>query len=130
MFLQGIEQRGGKAEVALHELSGILRAVHTCKIEHEITFLAPCIKLLRRGIKVELEDFIYLQVSVATGLAILDIIELGAKILAYKAFGACYQYLHAFLLDKVTLSAQFLLDIFQSANLGLGLFQIQTVGIV
>ena len=123
MFLQGIEQRGGKAEVALHELSGILRAVHTCKIEHEITFLAPCIKLLRRGIKVELEDFIYLQVSVATGLAILDIIELGAKILAYN-------YLQAFLLDKVTLSAQFLLDIFQSANLGLGLFQIQTVGIV
>ena len=36
MLLESIEQRGSKAEIALHEVFRVLRSVHSGKIEHEI----------------------------------------------------------------------------------------------
>ena len=90
MSLQRVEQGGGKAEVALHELIIVLGAVDASEVEHEVTFLAPCVKLLGSGLEVVLEDFLDRQVAVATGLAVFDVIELGAKVLADEAFGTSY----------------------------------------
>lgn len=90
MSLQCVKQGGGKAEVTLHELVIVLGAVYASEIEHEVTLLAPCVKLLGGGIEVEFEDFLDRQVAVATGLAVFDVIELGAKVLADEAFGTSY----------------------------------------
>ena len=90
MGLQRVKQGGGEAEVTLHELVIVLGAVYASEIEHEVTLLAPCVKLLGGGIEVEFEDFLDRQVAVATGLAVFDVIELGAKVLADEAFGTSY----------------------------------------
>ena len=87
MGLQCVKQGGGEAEVTLHELVIVLGAVDASEIEHEVTFLAPCVKLLGGGVEVVFEDFLDRQVAVATGLAVFDVIELGAKVLAHEAFG-------------------------------------------
>lgn len=50
MGLQCVKQGGGKAEVTLHELVIVLGAVYASEIEHEVTFLAPCIELLGGGV--------------------------------------------------------------------------------
>lgn len=90
MGLQRVKQGGGEAEVTLHELVIVLGAVYASEIEHEVTFLAPCVKLLGGGVEVVFEDFLDRQVAVATGLAVFDVIELGAKVLADEAFGTSY----------------------------------------
>ena len=90
MGLQCVKQGGGEAEVALHELVIVLGAIDASEIEHEVALLAPCIELLGSGVEVVFEDFLDRQVAVATGLAVFDIIELGAKVLADEAFGTCY----------------------------------------
>ena len=90
MSLQRVEQGGGEAEVALHELVIVLGAVDASEVEHEVALLAPCVELLGSGIKVILKHFLDRQVAVATGLAVFDVIELGAKVLANEAFGTGY----------------------------------------
>lgn len=90
MGLQRVKQGGGEAEVTLHELVIVLGAVYASEIEHEVALLAPCVELLGGGIEVVFEDFLDRQVTVATGLAVFDVIELGAKVLADEAFGTGY----------------------------------------
>ena len=90
MSLQSVKQGGGEAEVALHELVIVLGTVDASEVEHEVTLLAPGVELLWSGVEVVLEDFLDRQVTVATGLAVFDIIELGAKVLANEAFGTSY----------------------------------------
>ena len=90
MGLQCVKQGGGEAEVTLHELVFVLGAVYASEIEHEVALLAPCVELLGGGIEIVLEDFLDRQVAVATGLAVFDVIELGAKVLADEAFGTSY----------------------------------------
>ena len=90
MGLQCVKQGGGEAEVTLHELVIVLGAVYASEIEHEVTFLAPCVKLLGGGVEIVLEDFLDRQVAVATCLAVFDVIELGAKVLANEALGTSY----------------------------------------
>lgn len=90
MGLQCVKQGGGEAEVTLHELVIVLGAVYASEIEHEVALLAPCVKLLGGGIEIVLEDFLDRQVAVATCLAVFDVIELGAKVLADEAFGTSY----------------------------------------
>ena len=90
MSLQRVEQGGGEAEVTLHELVIVLGAVDASEVEHEVALLAPCVELLGGGIEVVFEDFLDRQVAVATGLAVFDVIELSAKVLANEAFGTSY----------------------------------------
>ena len=90
MGLQCVKQGGGETEVALHELVIVLGAIDASEIEHEVALLAPCIELLGGRVEVVLEDFLNRQVAVATGLAVFDVIELGAKVLADEAFGTSY----------------------------------------
>lgn len=87
MGLQCVKQGGGEAEVTLHELVIVLGAIYASEVEHEVARLAPCVELLGGGVEVVFEDFLDRQVAVATGLAVFDVIELGAKVLANEAFG-------------------------------------------
>ena len=94
VLLEGVEECGGESEVALHELFRVLWAIHACEVEHEVAFLAPLIELLGSGVDVVFINGINLQVTIPTRLAILYVIELGAKVSAYKTFSSCNQYLH------------------------------------
>ena len=105
VFLESIKKGAGKAEVALHEILRILRAVDSGKIEHEIALGAPLLELLRGTVKVVLEDLVYCEISVAPGLAGPYVIELGAKVLSYETLGSGYKYLHYFARLAIPLSS-------------------------
>ena len=90
---EGVQEGGGEAEVAPHELLRVLRAVHTGQIEHKVGLGAPRIKLLRRGVNVVLVDLLHGYVIVA-GLTVADVAQLGAQVPAHKAFGTCNKYSH------------------------------------
>ena len=96
MFLQCIEQDGSKTEVALHELVIVLRTIHSSKIKDEVALLTPRVELLRSRIDVVFEDFIYLKVSIAAGLAFFYVVQLAAKVLSHESFGAGNENLHYF----------------------------------
>ena len=63
MLAQGVEQYGGEAEIAFHELFLVLGAVHAGKVEDEVAVTAPLVKLLGRGVNVILIDFFNLHVN-------------------------------------------------------------------
>ena len=54
--LEGLEQRGGEPEVALHELRLVLGAVDAREIEDEVRAGAVALQLLRGGVDVVLHD--------------------------------------------------------------------------
>ena len=56
MFLQRIQQGGGKAEVAFHKLCRVFRAVHPGQVEHEIGLPAITVQQGRVGIHIILEQ--------------------------------------------------------------------------
>ena len=88
MSLKGVEQNRSETEVTLHKLVIVLGAVYAGKVEYEVTFLAPLVKLLGCRVDVILEDLIYYEVSVAASLAVFYIVELSTKVFAYKTFGS------------------------------------------
>ena len=90
IFLQGIKQCICKAEITFHEFIIVFRAVYPSKVEYEIDFFAPIIKLFRSRVKIVLEYVTDLQFTITTSLTVLDVIKLGTKILPYKTFGTGY----------------------------------------
>ena len=90
---ESVQEGGGEAEVAEHELLGILRAVHPGKVEYEVGPGAPRVQLPGCGVDVVLVDLIHGYVIVA-GPAVADVAQLGAQIPAYEAFGTCNKYFH------------------------------------
>ena len=48
VLLERVQQRGGKAKVALHELLVVLRAIHASEVEHKVAVRAVGVQLLRR----------------------------------------------------------------------------------
>ena len=89
VLLQRVEQCGRETEVALHELLRVLRAVHSCQIEHEVALLTPLVQLLGSGVDVVGIDGIHLYTCVPTCLALLDVVELRAEVPSYEASGSC-----------------------------------------
>ncbi len=98
VFLKGIQQGRGESEIALHELLLILRTVDSGQIEHEVAVPAPSVQIVRCGVEIIFVYFRYGQVAVASGLAVLYVVELCTQILSYEAFCSGYQYLHLLLL--------------------------------
>ena len=101
VLFERVQQGAGEAEIALHELLRVLRAVHAGQVEHEIGLGAVLIQQLAGCIEVELHhlDALPLQRG-ALGLAIADIFQLGTKVLANKALRACNQYIHSMIFIK------------------------------
>ena len=88
MPLQRIQQRGRKAEVALHELALILGAVHAGQVENKAAGLAVCIQVLPRAVKIILENAADFQAGPGAVPALLDIAEAADQVLSHKAPGA------------------------------------------
>ena len=86
VFLEGVQERAGEAEVALHELILVLGAVHTGEIEDEVGLAAVHVQILRGGIDVIFIDLGDLRFrlrgsgaySVAAGLAVANVLQLRA----------------------------------------------------
>ena len=89
MLLQGVEECRGKAEIALHEFLGVLRTVHSGKVEYEVAVAAPLIELLGGGVEVVLIHGINLHIAIPASLPLLYVVELGAEVSAYKALRSC-----------------------------------------
>ena len=87
VLAQGIEQCGCKAEIALHKLVWILRAIDPGKVEHKVGFAAIAVELVGSRVDVVLEHFIDHNIAIELCLAVLDIVELCHKIAPNKAFG-------------------------------------------
>ena len=89
-----VEEGGREAEVALHELPAVLRAVHAREVEHEAAVAAPLIQLLGSRVKVVFIYGVYVQVPVVPRLAVADVAQLTYKIAPYEAFRPRNQYVH------------------------------------
>ena len=88
--LEGLEQRRGEPEIALHELGLVLGAVDARKVEDEVGAGAVAVQLLGRGVDVVLHELERQQVPVfgAAVLAVADILEGAAEVPAHEAPGA------------------------------------------
>ena len=90
IFLQGIKQYTCKAEVSFHELVIVLGAVYTRKVKYKVRLFTPIVKLFRSRVKIVFKYFINFQITVTTSLSVLDVTQLGTKVLPYKTFGTSY----------------------------------------
>ena len=88
--LQGVQQRGGEPEVALHELGLVLGAVDAGQVEDEVRAGAVVLQLLRGRVDVVLHHLEREQclVFLAAVLAVADILERAAEVPSHEAPGA------------------------------------------
>ena len=88
--LQGVEQRGGEPEVALHELGLVLGAVDAGQVEDEVGAGAVAVELIGRRADVVLHDLEREQarVSLAAVLAVADVLQRAAEVLPDEALRA------------------------------------------
>ena len=88
--LEGVEQRGGEPEVALHELGLLLGAVDAGQVEHEVGAGAAVIELPGRRVDVVLHDLERQQrlILLTAVLAVPYVLEGAAEVPADEAPGA------------------------------------------
>ena len=88
--LEGVQQRGGEPEVALHELGLVLWAVDARQVEDEVGAGAVVLQLGGRRVHVVLHDLEGQQVRVllASVLAVPYVLEGAAEVPAHEAPGA------------------------------------------
>lgn len=94
--LQGIQQRGGEPEVALHELGLLLGAVDAGQVEHEVGAGAEVLQLPGRRVDVVLHDLEGQQARVllAAVLAVPYVLQRAAEVPADEAPRAGDEYAH------------------------------------
>lgn len=88
--LEGVQQRGGEPEVALHELGLVLGAVDAGQVEHEVGARAIIVQLLGHRVDVVLLDLEWKErlVFLAAVLAVADVLQRAAEVPADEAPGA------------------------------------------
>ena len=96
VLLDCIQQRGGKAKIALHELLIVLRAVHASEVEHEVAVCAVCIQLLRRAVDVVAVDVVDVDVRACAVLAVSDVFQVVDESRADHALRAGDEDVHFF----------------------------------
>ena len=89
VLFQAVQQVRCKAEVALHEVFWILRAIHACQIEHKVCFLAVLVQLRRGGIQIILEDFFNIQCRASLIFPIPDVFQVVAQGSSHHALCTC-----------------------------------------
>ena len=87
MALEGLKQRGGEPEVALHELGLVLGAVDAREIEHEVRAGAVVVELIRSRVDVILHDLERQQggVFLAAVLAVPYVLQRAAEVPPHEA---------------------------------------------
>ena len=93
VVLQGIQQRGGKAEIALHKLFLILRPVDARQIEYEIRSLAETVQQTGIGVDIELHDLVNEDFAGAV-LPFLNVAKIAYQVLTHESLGAGNQNFH------------------------------------
>lgn len=90
MALQGVQQRGGEPEVALHELGLVLWAVDAGQVEDEVGAGAVVLQLRGRRVDVVLHDLEGQQARVllAAVLSVADVLQRAAEVFPDEAPGA------------------------------------------
>lgn len=88
--LQGVQQRGGEPEVALHELRLVLGAVDAGQVEDEVGAGTVVLQLAGRRVDVVLHDLEgkKARVLLASVLAVADVLQRAAEVPAHEAPGA------------------------------------------
>ena len=88
--LQGVQQRGGEPEVALHELGLVLGAVDAGQVEHEVRSGAVAVQLSGRRVDVVLHDLEREQarIPLASVPAVPYVLQRAAEVPADEAPGA------------------------------------------
>ena len=84
MLFECIEELRGKAEVAFAEVVGILGAVDSGEVEHEVGLAAVAVELAGRGVDVVFKDLVNGEVIEAAVFTLFY----GAEVSANEAFGA------------------------------------------
>lgn len=94
--LQGVQQRGGEPEVALHELRLVLGAVDARQVEDEVGAGAVVLQLPRGRVEVVLHDLEREQARVfgSAVLAVADVLQSAAEVPADEPPGAGDEYAH------------------------------------
>ena len=105
MRFERVQQGGGKAKVALHELVVVLRAVDARQIEHEIGLGAEFVQRRRGRVKVILEHVLDLQSGVGAVFAVADGLQVFAEVAPYEAFCPGNENFHAFFSASISFSA-------------------------
>ena len=94
MLLKRFKERACKAEIALHELLGILRTIDARQIEYEVR--TPAIFVKERGVCVDivLEDLTDGQRGSRSVLVVTDAPQRGNQIFTDEAISSGYKYFH------------------------------------
>ena len=104
VFFQGIQQSGGKTEVARAELRRILRAVDPGKMEHKIRLPAVFVQLLCRAVDVIFVDLTNVYIRAGAVFAVTDVFQVFTEIAPHKALGAGNQNVHGSFLHTILLT--------------------------
>ena len=100
-----VQQGGGKAEVALHELVIAFGAVDACKVKDKIGLGTEFVQLCGGRVKVVLKHLIHGQGRAGAVLAIAEVLQIFAEVAAHKALGAGHENFHAFFSASISFSA-------------------------
>ena len=94
--LQGVQQRRGEPEVALHELGLVLGAVDAGQVEDEVGAGAVVLQLPGRRVEVVLHDLEGKELLVfrTAVLAVADVLQRAAEVPPDEAPGACDEDAH------------------------------------
>ena len=75
MLFQAVQQLGGEAEIALHEILRVLRTVHTGEVEDKIRFAAGFVQRCGSGVQIVLEDLVNVDAGAVMVFAVPDIFQ-------------------------------------------------------
>ena len=89
MLFQTVQQVGCKAEVALHEILRVFRAIHACQIEHKVRLPAVLVQFFRGGVQIVLVNFFNMQYRAGLVLAIPDVFQVVAQGGSHHTLGTC-----------------------------------------
>ena len=100
-----VQQGGGKAEVALHELVIAFGAVDARKVKDKIGLGTEFVQRSGGCVKVVLKHLIHGQGRAGTVLAVAEVLQIFAEVAAHKALGAGHENFHAFFSASISFSA-------------------------
>ena len=95
VFFQRVQQRGSKAEISLHELFLILRAVDAGKIEHEVRLPAGRFQQRRVGVDVVEVQLPHRKPRMGLVTAVPDALQRRRQVFAHKSGRTGNQNVHA-----------------------------------
>lgn len=89
VLFQAVQQIRCKAEVSLHEVFRVLRAIHACQIEHEVRLTAVLVQLRRGGIQIVLVDFFNVQCRAGFVLAVPNVFQVITQGGSHHSLSTC-----------------------------------------